>query len=186
MNQIYLYVALVGVVLVLFALTRSNKGAVHAAASTMPAGGGMSDLELKQTLDEFMQELDKENVQMLESFTKLQIEIRQKFDEQQQAIQGLERQLSRLADRQDQLEKQAAEQQAALAESVTAAPNPEQLAEPDAPSQQAASSFAFNEKYAKVVELSRQGMTADQIARETDIGIGEIQLVLDLARREER
>ena len=184
MNQIYLYIALVGVVLVLFALTRSNKGAASAAASTMPAGGGLSDLELKQTLDEFMQELDKENVQMIESFTNLQIEIRQKFDEQQQVIQGLERQLSALADRQDHLEKQAAEQQVALSES--AASEPEGLAEPDAPSQQAASSFAFNEKYAKVVELSRQGMTADQIARETEIGIGEIQLVLDLARREER
>ena len=184
MNQIYLYVALVGVALVLFALTRSNKEAASAAASTMPTGGGLSDLELKQTLDEFMQELDKENVQMIDSFTKLQIEIRQKFDEQQQVIQGLERKLSALADRQEQLEKQAAEQQVTL--SVSAASEPEQLAEPDAPSQQAASSFAFNEKYAKVVELSRQGMTADQIARETDIGIGEIQLVLDLARREER
>ena len=184
MNQIYLYVALVGVVLVLFALTRSNKGAAPVAAPTMTAGGGMSDLELKKTLDEFMQELDKENVQMLDSFTNLQIEIRQKLDEQQQTIQALELRLSTLADRQDQLEKQVAEQQTALMES--AALEPERLAEPAAPSPQAASAFAFNEKYAKVVELSRQGMTADQIARETDIGIGEIQLVLDLARREER
>ncbi|MGZ4123408.1 MAG: DUF6115 domain-containing protein, partial [Tumebacillaceae bacterium] len=53
------------------------------------------------------------------------------------------------------------------------------------PQTQQKPAFAFNEKYAKVVELSRQGLTSEQIARETDIGLGEIHFVLGLAKQEE-
>jgi flagellar motility protein MotE (MotC chaperone) len=172
MNQMYLYVALVGVAFVLYALTRNGKqagGQAQAPALESAVLSGVDQGDIKQTLDEFMNELEKDNARLLESFTQLQIEYKRQLAEQQEQIQSLERRLALL-------EKRAEEAMPPQAEvaSVPVSPEPE-------PPQ---AGFAFNEKYAKVVELSNQGMSAEQIAKLTEIGLGEIHLVLGLAKRE--
>ena len=180
MNQLYLYVALVGIALVLFALTRAKKQPIQAAEPATAARAGLSDSELKRTLDEFMSELDRENVKLLDSFTRMQIEVNQQFAEQSHVIQTLEQRVALLEAKQEELALLVAAQPVQQPAEETLPPQAEP--EPVRP----ASFFAFNDKYAGVVELSRQGLTTDQIARETGIGIGEVQLVLDLAKREER
>ncbi len=170
MNQLYLYVALIGVGIVLFALTRSKKPAIPDGIHR-PQQSIAVDHGLKETLDEFMNELERDNARLVDSFAKLQNDYKQKFSNQQQVIQDLQVRMS-------EMESMIVQQVSAVdreSERVI------QTSEAPAP----ALGFAFNEKYAKVVELSNQGLTAEQIARSTDIGMGEIQLVLGLAKRED-
>ncbi|KEO82960.1 DUF6115 domain-containing protein [Tumebacillus flagellatus] len=178
MSHLYLYVALVGVVIVLFALTRAKSpsaGSSVVPASTVPSAA--VDQELKETFEEFMNELERENNRTLDTFKALERETQAKLAEQQSVIQALEQRLQ-------EVEQKAAAQAmlpATPAPGGTETPptEPEPAPEPKAPS------FLVNEKYAKVVELSDRGLTPPQIARETGIGIGEIQLVLGLVKREE-
>jgi hypothetical protein len=164
-NQLYLYVLLIGVGIVLFALTRpKNSSAPVAVTQQQPA----LDHGLRETLDEFMNELERDNARMVDSFVKLQSDYKQKLSTQQQVIQELQSRMS-------QLEAKIAEQQPVKMEQPAHATQPEDVVP---------LGFMFNEKYAKVVELSQKGLTPEQIAKATDIGMGEIQMVLGLAKRE--
>ncbi|PWK12683.1 hypothetical protein [Tumebacillus permanentifrigoris] len=172
MNQLYLYVALAGVAIVLFALTRA-KSASSAGSSVVATPTGIStavDQEMKDTFDEFMNEIERENNRIHDTFAVLQRETREKLAGQQDVVHALELRVQEL---QQQVVELRHRPIPAVAEAVL------ESAEPKAPG------FLLNEKYIKVVELSDGGLTPPQIARETGIGIGEIQLVLGLVKREE-
>lgn len=179
MDHLYLYVALIGVVLVLFALTRNGKRVPPSTdvASTATASLAQATLEreLHATLETFMNELERENAHLLQTLSQLQQESQQQFTQQQDMFRALEQRVEHLESR---LEEQALLLETETAEISAQSPEPE-VEEPSKPA------FAFNEKYARVVELSRQGQTAEQIARETGIGLGEIHFVLGLAKRED-
>lgn len=198
MEQMYLYVALVGVGLILFALTRSRSRtdlAVAPAVPPQPAAPSSVDQELKEALEAFMNELEQDNNRLLDSFGALQAEYKQTIADQQAVIRQLESRLAaaeqQIADADHRLTDMFALVQTLEAGARSESPeSPLELhideeeadtlaAEPSLPS------FAFNEKYARVVELHRAGQNSEQIARETGIGLGEIQLVIDLAKREE-
>lgn len=198
MNQLYLYVALAGVALVLYGLTRTRASKPAAEPQVDLLARQQQDAELKQSLEEFMTELERDNGRLIDSFTDLQIRTQKELADQQQDVKMLER---RVADLERQVERamMAArlEQPAAsvrLSEApptVEAAPVPTTLEElppiealPVEPTP-LTERFAMHEKYSRVMELSRQGLSAEQIARETGIGIGEIQLVVGLSKREE-
>lgn len=167
MDQLYLYVALIGIGFVLFALTRTKAKTVSQATGTP-----QQERELKAALDEFMNGLEEENARLLDSFTRLQVEYKQQFGTQQQQIEALIERVAELESRLTDVETQP-----------SSPPVPEQPKVSTAPS--AVSGFVFNEKYARVAELIRQGQTPEQIARFTGIGIGEIQMVIGLSEREE-
>jgi hypothetical protein len=172
MNQLYLYVALVGVVIVLFALTRA-KSASSAGSSVVPAPAAVStavDQELKETFDEFMNEIERENKRMLDAFAVLERDMHTKWAGQQDVIRALELRIEEL---QQQIHETSHAVPPAAAQPML------ESAEPKTPG------FLLNEKYIKVVELANSGLTPPEIARETGIGIGEIQLVLGLVKREE-
>jgi len=42
----------------------------------------------------------------------------------------------------------------------------------------------YSGKYARVVAMSREGVSMEQIARSTGIGVGEVEVVVGLAKRE--
>ncbi|MGZ4162411.1 MAG: DUF6115 domain-containing protein [Tumebacillaceae bacterium] len=185
MNHLYLYVALIGVVLVLFAFTRNGKNASANQASAVQQQGvqAMLEREVKATLDEFVSEMERENAHLLQTIAQLRSDSKQELQAQQELIQTLEKRVTHL-------EIQVSEQALLLDQvsfhhvtAVEQAPLDEE--EVVVPQTQQKPAFAFNEKYAKVVELSRQGLTSEQIARETDIGLGEIHFVLGLAKQEE-
>ncbi|MCX7568545.1 hypothetical protein OS242_01005 [Tumebacillus sp. DT12] len=166
MDQLYLYVALIGVGFVLFALTRTKAKTVSQAT-----GAPQQERELKMALDEFMNGLEEENARLLDSFTRLQVEYKQQFGTQQQQIEELIERVAELEGRLTEVETQP---------SSPPVPEPKVSTAPTT-----VSGFAFNEKYARVAELIRQGQTPEQIARFTGIGIGEIQMVIGLSEREE-
>ncbi|MBL0388940.1 hypothetical protein JJB07_20290 [Tumebacillus sp. ITR2] len=181
MNQLYLYVALVGVVIVLFALTRAKStsaGSSVVPAATLPSSA--VDQELKNTFDEFMNELERENGRILDSFSNLERETREQLAAQQNVIQALDQRVQ-------ELEQLVASQ--ALVPALAAAATTDSAVvpgtEPQAAEQPKVPGFLVNEKYTKVVELANRGLAEPQIARETGIGIGEIRLVLGLVKREE-
>lgn len=179
MNHLYLYVALIGVVLVLFALTRNGKRVPPtqdvAPVATAALAQATLERELHATLEKFMNELDRENAHLLQTLSELQQESRHQFANQQETIRALEHRVQHL---ENKLEEQALLLEAGTVE-IPVQTFEQENEEPSKPA------FAFNEKYARVVELTRQGQTPEQIARETGIGLGEIHFVLGLAKREE-
>jgi flagellar motility protein MotE (MotC chaperone) len=187
MNHLYLYVALIGVVLVLFALTRNGKNAsANLASPVVPqaVGQAMLEREVKATLDEFISDFERENAHLLQTFAQLRNDSDQQLQSQQELIQALEQRVAHLEAKVEEQAVQLVQTNASALHSqpeaaTEAASEPTLLLEPLKPA------FAFNEKYAKVVELSRQGRTTEQIARETEIGLGEIHFVLGLVKQEE-
>jgi small-conductance mechanosensitive channel len=171
MNQLYLYVALIGIAFVLIAFTRTKPSA--ASAAPPPEVAKQQERELREALDEFMNELEQENARLIDSFTNLQVEYKQQFAEQERQILGLQ---GRIAELEARLTK--VEQMPPVHEAPTAPATPTAMPT-------GSTGFAFNEKYARVVELLKQGQTPEQIARFTGIGIGEIQMVIGLIGREE-
>ncbi|TCP58849.1 hypothetical protein EV586_10148 [Tumebacillus sp. BK434] len=183
-NQLYLYVALIGLALVLYALTRT-KGTAQAPAPDRPAPAAV-DQELKDLLDDFMNELERDNVKLIDGFNKLQIEQKEQIASQNKIIRTLEKRIIELetklaaAPQPDLMPTQ--ETPAAL---VSAAPAPAAVAAATVAEETAKPAFVMQEKYAHVLTLSRQGLTPEQIARDTGIGVGEILLVIGLAKRGE-
>jgi len=186
MNQLYLYVALVGVAFVLYGLTRPQKASPPQLTSvqvpTAKLPGGMDHQEWKDILDEFMNELERDNGRLIDSFTDLQISTNKQLSEQQLRVQALEQRVQDLEAQIEDIDLSAPPVEAASYSPATEAiPQPEPVEETPA----APAPFAFPDKYAGVIERSRLGMSPEEIARETGIGIGEVQLVIGLAKREE-
>lgn len=192
-NQLYLYVALIGLALVLYALTRT-KGTAKAPVPerTAPAVAPAVDQELKDLLDNFMNELERDNVKLIDGFTKLQIEHKEQIASQNKIIRTLEKRIveleAKLADAAEPIVPHAAEAPVAAEAAVEAKSEPvvaSVAAHEAVPEEPAKPGFVMHEKYAHVLALSRQGYSPEQIARETGIGVGEILLVIGLAKRGE-
>ncbi|ASS75623.1 hypothetical protein CIG75_11905 [Tumebacillus algifaecis] len=185
-NQLYLYVALIGLALVLFALTRP-KGTTVAQSTDLPTPSKAVDQELKDLLDDFMNDLERDNVKLIDSFTKLKNEHTEQIAEQNEIIRALE-------DRVNALEAQLllpmptspskASVDAEIESSIKVSDDSADMSS-DTVVESAKPAFVMQEKYAQVLAMSRLGMPAEQIARETGIGVGEILLVVGLAKRGE-
>lgn len=183
MNQLYLYVAMVGVLIVLFALTRKPAPAAAVAAPANQSVSSAVDQELKSAFDEFMNEIERENGRVLQSFNALEQATQKQLADQLHTIRELEVRV-------EELQGQVA---AALLHPSMIMPAEQdallQTEQPDVPAEEQpatkAPAFMLNEKYANVVLLASLGRSQQEIARETGIGIGEIQLVLGLMKREE-
>lgn len=190
LNQLYLYVALIGLALVLYALTRT-KGTSKAPVPerTAPAAAPAVDQELKDLLDDFMNELERDNVKLIDGFTKLQIEHKEQIASQNKIIRALEKRIveleAKLADAPEPILQPLIEAPVAVEAAVEATSEPAVAAEEAMLEATAKPAFVMHEKYAQVLALSRQGFAPEQIARETGIGVGEILLVVGLAKRGE-
>ncbi|ARU62483.1 hypothetical protein CBW65_17090 [Tumebacillus avium] len=189
-NQLYLYVALIGLALVLYALTRT-KGTAKAPVPerSVPAAAPAVDQELKDLLDNFMNELERDNVKLIDGFTKLQIEHKEQIASQNKIIRTLEKRIveleAKLADAPELVLPQVVETPVAAEAAVEAKSEPAVAAQEAVLEEPAKPAFVMHEKYAQVLTLSRQGYSPEQIARETSIGVGEILLVIGLAKRGE-
>jgi flagellar motility protein MotE (MotC chaperone) len=187
MNHLYLYVALIGVVLVLFALTRNGKKSAPATISvpTQPVGQSMLERDVKATLDEFIGHFEREQTQLLQTIDEARQDSVQQLQAQQELIQRLEQRVAHLEAKVEEQALQLVDVQETAGQNVQTEALTDDVQVPALSPELPKSTFAFNEKYAKVVELYRQGLTAEQIARETEIGLGEIHFVLGLVKQEE-
>lgn len=131
-------------------------GTILYGATRMKKDTG-SDKELEQTIQAFMDELEEENESLLQTIKEMQEELTRESDLNRKRIESLEAQFN-------QMKRQ----------------NDGQMTPAD---MEVSPALIFNEHYSRVVAMDREGRSPEQISRETGIGIGEIQMVLNLARQ---
>lgn len=116
-----------------------------------------ADKELEKTIELFMDEFERENESLLKTVKQLQQDLKNEIELQSKRIEIIEDQVQGL-----QQHNIAAAQQ----EQPEISP-----------------ALVFNEHYSRVVEMDREGRTPEQISKETGIGLGEVQTVLNLAKQ---
>lgn len=205
MNQPWIYIVLIGLVLVVYAKIVPK----NAAKQGSHAPGGSILNEMEETMDHFAAELDEQNKALIQMFaetkkeyelqtTKLvyRIELLEKQGEQ------LQQEVSRLGFISEQLQsRQLAEMRGGMAHTKAEAGSiePEQQVGlltqagfseakleqsiPEPP----ADSFVMNmkERYSELFELYQQGKSTDYIAKKLGKNKGEINLILQLAKQED-
>lgn len=115
-----------------------------------------ADKELEITLHEFMDEFENEHKFLLQSIQDLQQQMKVESQITSDRFAEIEAKLAELPKRKNS--------KAAAAE-------------------QTIPTVVFNERYSRVVEMAREGRTPEQISKDTAIGLGEIQTVLNLAKQ---
>ncbi|MFC4768814.1 DUF6115 domain-containing protein [Effusibacillus consociatus] len=115
------------------------------------------DKELEASLHAFMDEFEKENQYLIDTIQQLQAELRQETAANRERIGQLETKIERLG-------------QASGAQKTVEQP-------------EATPAIVFNEHYSRVVMMSKEGRTPEQISKDTGIGMGEIQMILSLVKQ---
>lgn len=151
--------------------------------------------EIEGTLDHFMQEIAAENEQLVQLVGQMKQDFIVKQTILQEKNERLEQRLEQLELRCSQLEalrEQTASQQAVMqAEALrTAEPQPEATGEAESASSadqaQEAEEQSIKSRYAELFALHEQGKSIDHISKRTGMNRGEIGLILQLAKQEER
>lgn len=198
MNQPWIYVVLIGLVLIVCARI------VPRSAGNQSLDGSMLS-EMEETMDHFAAELDEQNKALIQMFAETKKEFELHSAKLVYRVETLEKQgvqlqqeVSRLGYALEQLQaKPSVERRGSLAyngdaagskifeqhdESLNAAIPPEPvMQEPSVPS------FVTNmkERYSELFELYQQGKSTDYIAKKLGKNKGEINLILQLAKQEE-
>lgn len=144
--RLFLFVSLLGVAMILYAVTRGKN---QSAALT-------ADKELEITLHEFMDEFEKEHKYLLQSMQDLQQQMKHESQMNREQFAEVEAKFAALP-------RRKTSKAAADAETIP--------------------TVVFNERYSRVVEMAREGRSPEQISKDTAIGLGEIQTVLNLAKQ---
>lgn len=189
MNDPWVTVALLGVVIFGFAwLIPSRRAEDRAQGGSDPA------------YEQLLEELETENRELLDAVAKFK-------QEQDQTIQSMVKQIG---DLQRRMQEMAEEQTAAnlmpttavthvpateadAASAIAEQSQADQPASPPMTAQQQVPSItetvslptSINERYAGLLSLYRKGKSIEQIAKSSGMNKGEVQLILQLARREE-
>jgi len=149
--------------------------------------------------DQLLEELETENRELLDAVTKFKQEQDETVKNLVKQIQALERQMNEMS---------AVRQAGAVAEAAAAAEPARAPAEPPAmlsaerpnelqasagseratassPAAAVAAPIPIRERYAGLLAQHRSGRSIEQIAKSAGMNKGEVQLILQLARREE-
>jgi cell division septum initiation protein DivIVA len=126
-------------------------------AATRMKSDTVPDRELENTIQAFMDEFDQENESLLATIKQLKEELNRETDSNRKRIEALEGRIGQLL--------KAAEEKPGLS------------------GEEVGPALIFNEHYSRVVAMEREGRTPEQIAKETGIGIGEIQMVLNMVKQ---
>lgn len=201
MNQPWIYIVLVGLVLIVYARIAPRSEGSQGSKSQ---GGSMLS-EIEETMDHFAAELDEQNKALIQMFAETKKEFELNSTKLVYRIETLEKQglqlqqeVSRLGYAYEQLRaRQSVETRGSLvhtgdsiestiSEQPAVAPTPASHAEPVTPEPPAAS-FVTNmkERYSELFELYQQGKSTDYIAKKLGKNKGEINLILQLAKQEE-
>jgi len=145
--------------------------------------------------DRLLEDLETENRELLGAVSKFK-------QEQDETVKGLVKQIAILERQMKALSEQSAAS-AAIAVSVAAppqeanpaaqtaaspAPEPPQSAQPEEAEPEPEPPFAppsIRERYAELIALHDKGRSIEHIAKSAGMNKGEVQLILQLARREE-
>ncbi|MFB0841163.1 hypothetical protein [Paenibacillus oleatilyticus] len=194
MDQPWVYIVLVGLLIVVYAkiIPRKSEGAAK------PDGAIVKEME--QAMDHLAMELEEQNKALIELFsgTKHTYEehtakLTSRVETLEKQCQELRHELGRLTFSEEQrrlsLQADASKPGEALGASAGAAVSPA-YTEPAAPDKQteAANKAPMNmkERYGELFGLYESGKSTDYIAKKLGMNKGEISLILQLAKQEER
>ncbi|MCZ8512342.1 hypothetical protein O9H85_07840 [Paenibacillus filicis] len=200
MNQPWLYIVLIGVVIIVYAMilpsTREPKRRDQAMLS-----------EMEETMEHFAAELEEQNQALIRMFadTKKEYEIHSaklaaRVELLEKQNDQLQQNVSKISYEREQGESRPSsgssysalsgeaaalsERQSAVAEAETgAAEQPQAALEPIATP---AALMNIKQRYSELFELYDQGKSSDAIAKKLGMNKGEIHLILQLAKREEQ
>ncbi|EXX91274.1 hypothetical protein BG53_11805 [Paenibacillus darwinianus] len=155
------------------------------------AAGPASNAEGMQTaLEQFMENMEADNRELIETVTRAQLQQRQYNAERDERLASLERRIielegklsrfeARTEERLDQVRNAAVTSGAAVAAKHPTAGGPykEEDVEAVAP--------PIRERYAELFDMHNQGKSIEAIAKKVGMNKGEVMLILQLAKQEE-
>ncbi|WP_126145004.1 DUF6115 domain-containing protein [Paenibacillus whitsoniae] len=190
----FVYVILLGLVLVVYA---------RFLPKTVSTGAGKAKSavqEIEETIEHFAAEMDEQNQAMLDLFTKTKHDYEVELAKLAGRLESLERQkieLSRELTKQSSAElgadrttmaetavsisPQEVQEAHAAAESYAAA---DQAAQPDP--EPPYTGLSMRTRYMELFALHDQGKSVEAIAKKLNMNKGEVNLILQLSRQEER
>ncbi|BCJ85290.1 DUF6115 domain-containing protein [Effusibacillus dendaii] len=116
------------------------------------------DKDLEESLQAFMDEFEKENQYLLQTIKQLETKLQRETEENREKLEELEAKVEFLS-------TQGRETKRSVKDSE---PTP---------------AIVFNEHYSRIVTMWNEGRTPEQIAKQTGIGMGEIQMILSLVKQ---
>ncbi|WP_018132533.1 hypothetical protein [Effusibacillus pohliae] len=133
---------------------------LYAAVKGKPDAVGASHRELEASLQAFMDELEKENQYLIDTIEKLQSELQSEINLNRRRIEQLEAKIAEF-----QLQG-GTDRGRSVPQPLEAMP-----------------ALVFNEHYSRVVTMIKEGRAPEQIAKDTGIGLGEIQMICNLIKQ---
>jgi hypothetical protein len=188
------YVILLGLVLIVYARFLPKA----APAGAPPQKTAVQEIE--ETIEHFAAEMDEQNQAMLDLFTKTRHDYEMELAKLAGRLESLERQKQELS---KELTKHSVAGPSDLTISETAVSSADQLAnvvseipsaigreelpttEPPAP-EPVYAGLSMRVRYAELFSLHDQGKSVEAIAKKLNMNKGEVSLILQLSRQEER
>lgn len=174
LGNAWVYIVLLGAAAIGYALFLPNRKSAGSQAS-----GGTSDVEA--ALEHYMTEIEKENTELIE----LMAQMKQDTASKQMSFQE---QLAELRGRLLEVEKQASLHEARVGklESIPSIPAKVEEAAPEFVAEEPQiPKNTVRDRYPDLFRLYEQGKSIDGIAKALDMQRGEVQLILQLASKEE-
>lgn len=169
----WLYIVLLGICVLLFAFMRPKEPAAQQAAVVG---------EIETALEQFALELDDDNKELMASVAGVKRELEAEINKLNGRLDALEKQVRALprdlpAALSPVPASPVAEQHPAAAQPARPAepPQAEELAEPD-----------IKTRYSALFDLHNQGKSIEYISKKTGMNKGEVQLIIQLSRQEEK
>lgn len=180
--QPWIYIVLVGLCILVFALLRRQEKNSQSESSILPQVG--------QLMDHFAADLEEQNEALMKVLQTNKQENEMKLSRMQGHIDSLEDQVSQLALAQAELaaavqkicseniQMQPVPDSESTGENSSGLPNGFEIGTPNEPS--------IRQRYPDIFRLYDQGKSVEYIAKKTEMNKGEVGLILGLAKQEEQ
>jgi len=163
MEQPILLLLAAGLLIVIAAVLWMRKPRSAAQPEPQPLPGKLWEQpQIEAAVQRFVSEIKQENQRVIDRFQQTQAQLMQELNQLQQRVQQLEQQMAAVT---QQLAARPAEQ--------GKQPAADPAAEEDA--------LRLRNRYKRVFELQREGLSSEEIAKRLGAGRGEIELILSLA-----
>lgn len=163
MNHVELYIALLGITLILYMLTRTQE----------KEGGNGEGVALSvEKWEKFRKEWMEENKRIMTILRQIQDKRREEVNRLEQRLVELEKRIQAIEGREEEQPRKETLPEKPGLETPPKAAVKEKPFRPH-----------LSERYRQVYDCHDQGLTPAQIAKKLGMGVGEVQLVLDLRRK---
>jgi|HigsolmetaGSP12D_1036236.scaffolds.fasta_scaffold00881_11 DNA-binding NarL/FixJ family response regulator len=152
----------------------------------LPKPERAGELRSEEAYDRLLEDLEAENRELVDAVTQFKKEQDETVDRLSRRIRELERQVESFAARSYPTAPAAEPAPNAAASADDSPPPREEASVGQAPAEEpAASPVSIRARYAELLGLHARGRSVEQIAKAMNMNKGEVQLILQLAKREE-